>query len=432
MDAVLIVKAIAMLLVFGGAVALMMTKKVPTMIALPVMAILFAVIAGVPFMSSKPDDVSIFTSVLQQGSMRMSDAIAGLIFGAWFAKVLTNLGITQGIVKKAAELAGDRPLVTSIVFYIAGSLIFMGGNALGSYILVGSIIIPIMITTGVSPFNAGLITILAGTTGGALNVANWPVMVQAFGVTIPQIQSYIWIMLVPFVICSFVMIVWFAKRDGKSRRAWAMPNAQQTGSKKATPLISYISPLIPVVLVLAFKVDIVPAVIIATLIALILVRPKKPIHALSSSMIEGIQDTAGAMILFIGIGMLLVAFSAPQVQEVLKPILEAIIPHSTLGYIAFFTILSPLAVYRGPMNLYGLGAGVASLLVSAGMNPLVILVGMQPIGNVQGVADPTNSYTVWIADFTKTEVTDYLKRTILFVVAAVLVSTCIGMPLVLS
>ncbi len=46
---------IGIIVVFLGAVALMMTRKLPTILALPIMAILISVIAGVPFMSEYPD-----------------------------------------------------------------------------------------------------------------------------------------------------------------------------------------------------------------------------------------------------------------------------------------------------------------------------------------------------------------------------------------
>ena len=45
------VQVILILAVFIGGVALMMTKKMPAILALPVMGILIAAVAGVPFIS---------------------------------------------------------------------------------------------------------------------------------------------------------------------------------------------------------------------------------------------------------------------------------------------------------------------------------------------------------------------------------------------
>ncbi len=139
---------IGIIVVFLVSVVLMMRKKMPAIIAMPLMAILFALIAGVPVMSSDPETVTIFGNVLKGGSTKMAEAMAGVMFGAWFSKIVTRLGISKAIVQKAAELGGDNTLVSAIVFYIAASIIFIPNMSLGSVMLVGNIIIPIMINHG--------------------------------------------------------------------------------------------------------------------------------------------------------------------------------------------------------------------------------------------------------------------------------------------
>ena len=57
------------------------------------------------------------------------------------------------------------------------------------------------------------------------------------------------------------------------------------------------------------------------------------------------------------------------------------------------------------------------------MNPVAAMVALRLDSNVQAVCDPTNSHNVWIADFTKADVNEYLKKTILWV----MVSTLLGL-----
>lgn len=116
MTSLMWVQAIGILLVFLVFVGLMMTRKLPTILALPLMAILFAVIAGVPWMSNDPEATTIAKTILSSGSMRLSGAIAGLIFGAWFGQILNKVGITKSIIRKAAELAGDKPVLIAVLF----------------------------------------------------------------------------------------------------------------------------------------------------------------------------------------------------------------------------------------------------------------------------------------------------------------------------
>ena len=52
-------QVIVILAIFLAGVALMMTKKMPAILALPCMGILIAVVAGVPFISSDAETQSI-------------------------------------------------------------------------------------------------------------------------------------------------------------------------------------------------------------------------------------------------------------------------------------------------------------------------------------------------------------------------------------
>jgi len=432
-----IAQALGILVVFLGLIALMVTRKMPTIIALPIMAILFAVIAGVPFMSSNADDVTIFTTIIQGGSMKMSDAIASLLFGAMFAQILSKTGITSGIVKKAAELGGGSALVSAIIFFFITAVVFTGGSGLGMYILVGNIVIPILISTGVSPFNAGLVLLLGGTVGSSLNVSGWAVMTKTLGISTDVITSHLLIPLLPFVLVCLAMIVLGVKKDVAKHKAWAMPadsqddNGDTSSSGRIVSPIAFISPLIPVILVWGFKFPILPAIIIAILYVLVVVHPKRPMQVVSSSLIEGTKDTASAIALFMGLGMLIVTVNVPQVSGVIAPYVNAIIPSSIVGYLLFFIVLAPLSLYRGPLAPYGLGAGIASLFLPGGMNPIMAFLGWQAIGDLSGVADPTQSYIIWIADYTKNDPTAYMKKILPYVMVSTAVTVVIGCLLVL-
>ncbi|NWL88657.1 MULTISPECIES: citrate transporter [unclassified Paenibacillus] len=419
-------QAIGILLVFLVFVGLMMTRKLPTILALPLMAILFAIIAGVPLLSNDPEATSIAKTILAGGSMKLSGAIAGLIFGAWFGQILNKVGITKSIIRKAAELAGDKPILIAILFFITASIIFSAAGGLGMVILVGTIVIPIMLTAGISQFVASIVVLLAVGVGSLFNVSNWAVYVDVLGLSVEQIADYTLVVASPLILIALAMIVFYIRKDGKGRKAWAMPAATPGGGDKKVPAIALISPLVPVLLVFIFKIDIVPAVIAGALVTILLTWPKRPIHILSSALVEGIQDVAGAMGLMIGIGILLSSVMSPQVSAVISPLIESVLPNSPLMFILFFTILSPLAIYRGPLNVWGLGSGIAALFVSAGMTPVAAMLALRAVSNVQSVSDPTNSHNVWVADFTKSDINEILKKTLPWTMASVLIAVIIG------
>lgn len=414
---------VLILLTFVVMVGLMMARKLPTILALPVMAILIAVIAGIPLMSDDPETFSVTANVLEAGAMRMSTAIAGLVFGSWFGKVLSKVGVTKTIIKKAAELAGDRPLPIALAFLAVCSIIFAASNGLGMVILVGTIIIPIMISAGVSPLVSGIVLLLSNGIGVTFSVGTLGVYIDVLGLPLDTVTGYSWLCGIPLIAVAVAMIVYFIKFEGKTRKAWMMPNASSSMSERNVRTIALISPILPVLLVFILKVPLVPSVIAGIIITLILSTPKNPIHVCSSAFVEGIQEVAGAMALMIGIGMLLNAVMAPEVATILQPVINALIPTNPIMYVLVFGLLSPLAIYRGPLNVWGLGSGIIALLAAAGMNPIAAMVALRLDSNVQAVCDPTNSQNVWVADFVKVDVNEILKKTLLWLV----VSTILGL-----
>lgn len=411
---------IGILGLFALMVILMMTRKLPTLLALPIMAVGIALIAGIPF---KGGEFSITADVIEAGAMRMSTAIAGLFFGGFFGKVLSKVGVTRTIIRKAAEMAGDKPLPIALVFLAVCSVIFAASNGLGMIILVGTIIVPIMISAGLSPMMAGTVLLLANGIGVNFSVSTLAVYIDVLGLPQETVTSYSFLCGIPLIIIAVIMIVVLTKFGNKTRKAWAMPSAGDLASEKNVRAIALISPIIPVVLVFVWHLPLVSSIIIGILVTLILTTPKNAVQVVSSSFIEGIQETAGAAALMIGIGMVLKAVMAPEVATVLAPLIKAIIPTNKLMFVLIFGLLSPLAIYRGPLNVWGLGSGIVALLAASGMNPVAAMIALRLDSNVQSVCDPTNSHNVWVADFTKTDVNEFTKKTIVWI----MVSTFVGL-----
>jgi Na+/H+ antiporter NhaC len=281
METLQIFQAIGIFAIFAACVALMMARKLPTILALPVMAVGIALVAGIPFISSDAEQFTVAKDVLEAGAMRMSTAIAGLIFGGFFGKVLTKVGVTHTIIRKAAELAGDKPLPIALAFLVVASLIFASSNGLGMVILVGTIIIPIMISAGVSPMTAGAVLLFANGIGVTFSVGTLGVYIDTLGLPLETVTSYSWLCGIPLIIVAVAWIVCSVK-GGKVRKAWAMP-AGEPAAEKNVRSIALISPLIPIVLVFVLKMELVPSIIIGILITLILSTPKNPVQVVAGA-----------------------------------------------------------------------------------------------------------------------------------------------------
>ena len=162
------------------------------------------------------------------------------------------------------------------------------------------------------------------------------------------------------------------------------------------------------------KLDFIAAFIIGSLFGVLVTDWRNAIKTLTSSAIKGVEDGAPAAILMMGIGMLLNALNLPVIKSALEPLILSLPFHSTLFYIAFFGLLSPLALYRGPLNIFGIGIGLFTIMFGTTvLPPIALLAAIMCVVQVQNVCDPTNTHSVWIANFVGIRVEDFTKETLL-------------------
>ena len=185
-----------------------------------------------------------------------------------------------------------------------------------------------------------------------------------------------------------------------------------TNSKKVNP-VAMLMPLLPIVLVFFFKWNAETSLVVAIIVTALITKPSSSIQVLSSSMVEGIKDVAGVIGLMIGIGILLNGVAAQKTSALMQPIISVILPSNPIMYIVIFTVLSPLALYRGPLNMYGLGSGLANIFLTAGkLSAPAVGMALRSTSVVQCVSDPTNTQNVIVADYAKVDVNDILKSTL--------------------
>ena len=162
--------------------ALMVMRLLPTLLALPLLAAWIAFVAGMPF-------VSWLNDVLLGGALRLASPIALVIFGAMFARVIQKVGISDAIIKRAAELSGDQPVSIAFLLTAATVFVFSGMSGLGPVIMIGSITLPLMTGVGIPPVDAAALFLLAICTGGMANIAGYGTYIGIFG----SVPSPLWL-----------------------------------------------------------------------------------------------------------------------------------------------------------------------------------------------------------------------------------------------
>lgn len=380
---------IAIVLVFLLLAGLMVARILPALLAVPLMALATAALAG-----SAPDAIA---GVVVHGAVQLAPVYATVIFGALLSRVVLATGIAETIVTYAAEFGGDRPLVLALILCAAVALLFTSVTGLGAIIMIGTIVLPVMLTVGVPRVTAATLFLLAFGLGYILNIAQWTFYRQTFGVEQGQLQTYIFAL---FAIDALVLIV-FAVVRGRTTRDYATFALAGTPPRRRVPPWALLTPVLPLVLYAGFHIDALVAFLIAALYGVLVTRPREIAATLTAAWIRGVEDVAPAVILMMGIGMLLVAVKTPEVQAAVTPVIAALAPRTPLAYVVTFGLLSPLALYRGPLNPFGVGIGVYTVLAALHVLPPVALVAaVMAVVQVQNVCDPTNTQNVWVANFT--------------------------------
>lgn len=406
---------IVLFLVIAG---LMITRKMPTLLALPLLAVGIAVISGVPVIGVNEDGANIgwLHTVLEAGSTRMASAYIAVIFGAWLGQMMNKSGVTESIIKKAAELGGDRPFIVTIILTVVVALLFTTLAGLGSIIMVGTIVLPILVSIGVPAITAGSIFLMGFATGLTFNLSNWQTYSSIFGVEIADIRAFSFYLLILTSIATFILIFVEFKKNGM-KFAFSAPVKEQLPAdqelKGVRGFLAMLTPVIPILMVILFEVPVIPSFIAGIIwIALTTYRGwSRTMNLITKACYDGFSDAAPAVILMVGIGMLYLAVTNPIVMDVLNPFMLNTTPKSQISYILFFILLAPFALYRGPLNLFGLGSGIAALIIGLDVLPLLAVMGaFLAVERIQAVGDPTNTQNVWTANFVGVEVNTITKK----------------------
>ena len=412
-------------IIFLAMCALMYTKKLSALFVLPIMAFLIALVSGIPFNNVVEGETTypgILTLLFVDGPLRLGNVIIILIFGAILSQMIKITGIAETIVKKISELAGDRPLVLGISLYIVLSLLFTTLGGLGAVIMIGTIVLPIMASVGISRLTAACILLFGLSTGGIFNLANWGLFINVLGLEVAEIRTFAFPLGAIFGIMGILFIIVQEKFGGKifkgkgsKKLAWTAPDVP-TGPAKKVNIVALITPIVPLIMVLALDMHIVTALVAAIIFCLITTISRDSVKNLTKAVTDGISDSAGAIFLIIGIGMLLLVVMDARVTMHIGPVIGNILPQSPFMYVIFFAILAPLALYRGPLNIWGLGLGLGAIMFGTGILPAFAIMGaLMSVGQLQGICDPTNTHNVWTASATGTDVNDILRKTLPFV-----------------
>lgn len=423
---------VVILLVMAAGVAAMLTRKLPTAFALVLLAIAIAFVAGAPLTGKN----SVLDTVLQEGAPTLAATMIAILLGSWLGKLLDETGIAGTLVRKIVEFGGDRPVVVALGVLAVSTLVGTVTGSAPAAMLAGIVGIPAMIAVGIPKVTAAGTIVMGIAAGMPFELPIWQFFSTALELPVPAVRGFM-IKLFPFALAAAVLFVVVESRRRGVEHAWSLksladrpdkPDGSHGGRPSRrqrlgdAPWYALLTPALPLVLALGFDVAIIPSLLAGVLYALVTTtRPGDMNKRLLRTLYGGFEVAAPPIALFVAIGILLAAVKLPGAVDALAPLVEAVSPQNAVLFVLVFTLLVPLCLYRGPLNVFGLGAGIAGVLIAAGVYPATVVLGLATSYNqVFGVADPTSTQTVWSAQYAGVTPQQVMLRTLPYVWAVAL------------
>ena len=202
--------AIACLTVFLVMALLMYARRLSALLALPIMALVIAVVAGIP-------GQDILAEVVNKGALKLHATYTTTMIGAMLAELVNKQGIARSLVRWVAEFSGDNPFGLSIMITLVTALLFSTLGGLGAVIMVGTIVLPVMLSLGISNITAGSLFLFGISLGGMFNIAGWQLYMDVLGA---RDQSVIIAFVVPFAMIVTLIIFSFLCFELGFRKNW--------------------------------------------------------------------------------------------------------------------------------------------------------------------------------------------------------------------
>ena len=244
--------------------------------------------------------VDAITKVYQSGPEGWGSVLVNVVFGAWFGRVLLETGIADALIRKTVELGGDKPIVISVLLSIVTTAIFSTLFGAGAVVAIGVIILPILMSLGIPKVLAVGSFMMSVGAGMYLN----PVLSGQFLaffldengkqlITYDDPARLRWAVIGMLVQLGMVIVMTAVSlRKKKTVHAW-VASAARRARPGYVPTKALIAPILPVLLLVIFKVPIILGFTLASLYAMLVCGKMKSFrgvcHTINKDFYESLE-----------------------------------------------------------------------------------------------------------------------------------------------
>lgn len=356
--------------------------------------------------------------IMQTAPSNIGGNVVLIFIGSWLGQVLLKTGIASTIIRKTVELGGDKPLLVSCLLSILTTLIFCSAYGAGAVIGIGVIVLPILLSLGVpKPVATAsyLMSVGAGMYTNAV-IFSEKQAVLLLNETNPEYtyQVYKQVGMVATGVQLVIILIMLATMLGRKKvvHAWAAAAQNPEVVTKDAPIYALLAPFLPVVLIVLFKWNSLPAFLAAIFYALFACGYARHFNNLADTinrtLYDGIMDAAPLIgfLFFQGI------FTAAANCDAFffKETLGSIIPTSTLLLAIIFAVGTPLGLFRGPLSVFGVGPVTFAVINSLGVFSIPFLFAVFQFTGIATTISScvTQSWNIWAVNYTKVTTKEFM------------------------
>jgi hypothetical protein len=358
--------------------------------------------------------MSVILDIVQKGSDNYAPTAMVVILGSWFGRMLVETGIAGSLIRRAVELGGDKLLVTTTLVSLVTTFIFTSTFGVGAVIAIGIIVLPVLLSMGVPERVAVPAYTMSIAAAMYINQVLFKQMVMFFPAnsvqfTGPYFKFGVIAMVVSLGVIFLMLVYNLIIR--KPVKAWAVSAPQI--NVVHVPAISYLVPIVPVVMAVLFNWPPLPGMLLAIVLTLVTTNKLLPWGNAQSMLLKSLKDGTTDVALLLGMLLMVAIFGAAagKVAPIFKTVIGHIIPTNLWVIAIVFGVVAPLGLFRGPLMVWGAGAATIAILVAMNLfpPPALLPVVFVPTISMAIAVCPTQSWNLWAITYTKLPIRDFLK-----------------------
>lgn len=399
--------SVIVFIMFLVTVGLIIVRKIEFVRALPAFGIITALLAGVPITGSG-ENIADF--VIVDGVINLAEPMFIYVLSMMFADFILKYGIKDELDYLCRYYLAERPQWTVWFITVLTVLFSAVIMHIGAIMLSAILFVPLLLKAGLNKQSAVALLLLATGLGSCLNPGYHLLYAGLLNLDIGSVKEFYYIMAFLCVIAIMVYISLNSKAIN--------PVFRQKAVKRRIDFKLLCMVIMPVIFVLVLKINIECSLILTLSYGFLAIGAKRPFMNLLFSLQEAISKSVDVIVLLSAVGIFMHAVKTQAVVDLMAPLLLCLMPKTATECLLFFTILTPLVLYKGPFNMQGMGAGLSSVIMaSTTFNPMVLGMALLSLNTLRKIMDPIEVQNIAVMQYVQVDNNLVIKKVLPYAMA---------------